>query len=79
LRYGGVYFAINVTATKIKLSLTPGGSAIDLVDAGIGILYFQRVVPTTLKYFLGMNGVFVFAQNDIGYNIDLRYVVTDYN
>jgi hypothetical protein len=79
LRYGGVYFAINVDATKIKLSLTPGGAAIDLVDAGIGTLYFQQVVPTVGTYYLGMNGVFIFAQDDIAKNIDLRYVVTDYN
>lgn len=79
LRYGGVYFAINVNTTKIKLSLTPGGAEINLVDVGIGTFYFQQVIPTTLKYFLGLNGVFVFAQDDIGYNVDLKYIVTDYN
>jgi len=79
LRYRGVYFAKRVDATKIQLSLTPGGAAIDLTDIGVSTYRFAKVEPTVGKYYLGMNGVFIFSQDDIEKNVDLRYVVTDYN
>lgn len=79
LRYQGVYFAIRIDATSIQLSLTPGGAAITLTDTGVGNYLFSQIVPTVGTYFLGMNGIFIFSQDDVEKNVDLRYIVTGYN
>lgn len=38
---GGEYYVIVVNSTQIKLAPTPGGSAIDLTDDGVGYNYFN--------------------------------------
>jgi hypothetical protein len=84
LRYKGVYYAINVSPTTIKLALTYADAiattAINLFDNGIsGIHTLYQLAPATEQYFLGMNGVFVFAAADTGKALTLDYTSTYYS
>jgi len=79
---GGIYYAINVDTTHIKLAATyadamAGTPVIDLLNAGypafsdawrIGVL-----TPGTGKYSFGSNGVFIFAAADATKNLTLTY------
>jgi hypothetical protein len=38
-----IYFIINATATTFKVSLTSGGSAVDITDTGTGTHYFGKL------------------------------------
>jgi hypothetical protein len=83
LRYNGVYYAINVSPTQIKLALTYadaiGNVPIDLIDNGLLIHTIYQIVPATTQYFLGLNGIFVFAAADAGKNLTLDYTTTYYS
>jgi hypothetical protein len=81
LKYNGVYYAINVNSTTIKLATTyanaMAGTEIDILTAGGGQLLYI-IAPATGQYFLGSNGIFVFSSVDAGKAIDLEYTVTYY-
>ena len=85
LRYGGIYFAINVDSTSIRLALSQAGALsgiyITLLYVGVGTLKYQIVAPTSKTYFLGLNGIFIFSQDDVGESnaVAIRYTVTTYN
>lgn len=83
LRYKGVYYAINVSPTTIKLALTYADAmsavSISLFDNGSGTHTIYQLAPTTTKYFLGMNGVFVFSSADAGKSLNLEYTSTYYS
>jgi hypothetical protein len=86
-RYGfvneGIYFAINVSPTQIKLAATYAdaiaGTPITFVDDGYGTLYIQPVIPTTGTYYAGTNGLFVFSAADASAAITLVYTYTLFN
>lgn len=44
LSAGGLYYVINRTNTTFQLSVSSGGSAIDIVDAGTGTHYWGKVI-----------------------------------
>lgn len=84
LKYKGVYYAINIDATRIQLALTYadaiGTVPITLFDNGIsGTHTLYQLAPATGEYFLGMNGVFVFSAADTGKALTLDYTATYYS
>lgn len=40
---GQFYYVIDATANSFKLSLTAGGSAIDITDTGVGVHYWEYI------------------------------------
>lgn len=40
---GQFYYVIDATTNSFKLSLTSGGSAIDITDTGVGVHYWEYI------------------------------------
>jgi hypothetical protein len=86
LWHEGIYFAINIDATHIKLAKTYddaiAGTAIDLRSNGTSTLYYRVLYATTLAtetYWAGSTGFFVFASADAAANVTLSYTYTMFN
>ena len=48
-----IYYVINKTADTFQLSLTSGGSAIDITSTGSGTIYFQSETAVVITHNLG--------------------------
>jgi len=77
---GGIYYAINVDVTHIKLAATYAdaiaNTPIDFLNGGYAFGPVWRIAvltPGTGKYSFGSNGVFIFAAADATKNLTLTY------
>lgn len=81
---GKTYYAINYSATQIRLAKTyadamAGTPYIDLYGGSTGTQYLKVVTPTAGTYFATLSGDFFFNSADAGKAVTLTYTYTKFS
>jgi hypothetical protein len=80
LKSATLYFAINYSATQIRVATTYAnalaGTYIDITYAGSGTQTVKKVAPTTGTYYAGINGYFVLSAADTTKALTFTYTYT---